>query len=144
MLTSIQTADAIRVTLDLGVYRKPAPFRPIRYYLPSRTTPGRMSGYDGSWMLAALGPHLAVALGELLIPQLHYTHLVKALFVMQCRHKFVLDARKLIEERQKSVYWRWKRQRRLRAVREGPVDGADNRVTHWFAALSPWNTFHDV
>lgn len=130
-------ADAITVTLGLGVYRKRAPYRPIRYHIPSSTL-GRMGSYDASWMLAALGPYLASVLGDVLLPQLQYTQLVKALFIIQCRRKFVLDARKLIEERQSSFISRWKRERRLQVLKSGQAGNGETVLAQLFAGWRVW------
>jgi hypothetical protein len=82
---------------------------------------------------------MSVQLGQLLLTQANYSNLVKAMFIVQCRRKFVLDARQLISERKKSMYWRWKHSNRIAAVEadRSVVHPSTNGFPGWLASLNP-------
>jgi hypothetical protein len=65
--------------------------------------------YDGTWMLDILGPWVARALCDALLPHADYTALIHALFLAACRAKFVADARTALEKRRGSIIYRCKR-----------------------------------
>jgi hypothetical protein len=61
------------------------------------------------WSLSELlSEPLSETLGKLLIRQGDYVRLVKALFLVQARRKWIADAQATITARKRNPVWRWR------------------------------------
>lgn len=101
----------------MGVYSHRHDWRPIRFHTPD--SDGR--SYHAEWMLASLGRSLPRMLGNLLLRQDDYTRLVKALFIIQARKKWLADTKTSLERRQSNPIYRWKHERSHRKTSSAQI-----------------------